>query len=133
MQKKKAVSLPKLKAKLQEVFNEYIRLRDEGKPCISCGQGKVLQAGHFYPVSGYDGLRFNEDNVNGECAGCNCFDESHLIRYYDNLRLKIGEERFEALKRQAEEYKRNGYKWSRSELLELIEKYREKVNNLKNN
>jgi len=129
--KAKSVSLPKLKAKLQEIFNEYIRLRDEYKPCISCGQKKILQAGHFYPVSGYDGLRFDEDNVNGECAGCNCFDESHLIRYYDNLMSRIGEEKFEALKLRAADYKKNGYKWSRSELLEKIEYYKVKVKELK--
>lgn len=35
---KKAVSIPKLKAKCQLLCNEYVRLRDQGKPCISCGQ-----------------------------------------------------------------------------------------------
>jgi hypothetical protein len=61
---KKAKSLPKLKADLQKIFNEFIRLRDKGKPCISCGQPKdYLQAGHFYSVRMYDGLRFNENKT----------------------------------------------------------------------
>ena len=58
--KKKSVSLPKLKNKLQDIFNEFIRLRDAGQPCISCGENKPLQAGHYFAVKGYDSLRFDE-------------------------------------------------------------------------
>lgn len=129
--KKKLKSIPKLKSDCQKLCNEYVRLRDKNKPCISCGQYKELQAGHYYAVGGYDGLRFDLDNVNGECAGCNCFDESHLIGYGDNLLMKIGQERFLALKERAAEYKKNGYKWSRSELEELIEKFKKMISELK--
>jgi hypothetical protein len=120
-------TLPKLKAELQAIFNAYIRERDRGKPCISCGQFKTLQAGHFFPVKGYDALRFDEDNVHGECAGCNCFDEGHLIGYQDNILTRIGLERLNALKERARDYKKNGYKWSRSELEELIKVYKQKL------
>lgn len=121
---KKPKSLPKLKADLQEVFNAYVRRRDAELPCISCWQYKPLQAGHYFAVKGYDGLRYDEDNVHGECAGCNCFDESHLIGYGRNLVKRIGQERYDALVERAAEYKRNGNKWSRSELIEMIEKYK---------
>lgn len=124
--KKKAKSLPKLKAEAQIVFNRFIRERDEGLPCVSCDEFKELQAGHFFPTQGYDGLRFDEDNVHGECAGCNCFDDSHLIGYRDNLLARIGEERFKALYERAKDYKQNGYKWSRSEVQEIIDKYKNK-------
>jgi len=93
-------------------------------PCISCNQFKENEAGHYFAVKGYDGLRFDEDNVNSECHYCNCYDESHLIAYGENLKKKIGQERYDALCERAAEYKRNGYKWSRSELIELIEKYK---------
>lgn len=126
---KKKKSLPKLKAELQIIFNSYIRERDKCQPCISCGQFKLLQAGHFFPVKGYDSLRFDEDNVHGECAGCNCFDEGHIISYYTNLIDKIGKQRFEELKKRAESYKREGYKWSRSELESMIEIYKTKLKN----
>lgn len=126
----KSKSLPKLKKDCEKVFNAYIRKRDEGKPCISCGQVKPLQAGHYYSVKGYDGLRFNEDNVNGECSGCNCFDDSHLILYGDNLQERIGTVKFNILKAEAAEYKRHGYKFTRSELEDLIVKYREKLKEL---
>ena len=128
MKKKKTIG--KLKQDLQKVFNAYIRKRDEGKPCISCGLHKPLQAGHYFAVSGYDGLRFDEDNVHGECAGCNCFNESHLILYSENLPNKIGAERLEQLKERAKEYKRNGYKWTRVELEELLILYRKKLREL---
>ena len=121
---KKTKTLPKLKQDAQKLFNAFIRRRDEGKPCISCGQFKPLQAGHFYSVKGYDALRFDEDNTAGECSGCNCFDESHLIGYGENLLIRIGQQRFDALKQRAAEYKRNGYKFSRTELMELLNKYR---------
>ena len=121
---KKPKTLPKLKQDAQKLFNAFIRRRDEGKPCISCGQYKPLQAGHFYPVSTHDGLRFDEDNAHGEDAYCNCFNEGHLIGYAENLLIRIGPERFDALKQRAAEYKQNGYKFSRTELQEIIEKYR---------
>lgn len=123
---KKTKTIGKLKQELQKHFNNYIRKRDEGKPCISCGIVKKLQAGHFYPVSGWDGLRFDEDNVWGECEHDNCFNEGHLIGYAKNLKLRIGEERFNALEKRAEDYKRLGNKWNRQELLELIEHYKNK-------
>ena len=128
---KKQKSLPKLKNELQLIFNQYIRKRDEGLPCISCGIVKpYLQAGHYFPVQGYDGLRFNEFNVNGECPGCNNFDSSHLIHYGDNLRAKIGEDNYQVLKAMASNYKQGGWKWQRSDLIEMIAGYKNKISEL---
>jgi hypothetical protein len=127
----KTKTVGQLKKQLQPIFNEYIRLRDEGKPCISCGSYNKLQAGHFWAVGGYDGLRFDEDNVHGECARCNCWDESHLIPYSDNLKTKIGDNDFNALKQRAADYKRLGYKFSRTELEDLITHYKQIVKELK--
>lgn len=118
---KKTKTLGQLKKKAQIVFNAA--MRKKLSYCISCGGNNNLQAGHFYPVSTHEGLRFDEDNVWPECCRCNCFDEGHLINYADNLPGVIGKERFEALKARAAEYKRNGKKWSRSEIEEIIEKY----------
>ena len=126
----KTKTIAKLKQDVQKVFNMYIRLRDEGKPCISCGQTKKLQAGHFFPVSTHDGIRFDEDNCSGECSGCNCFNEGHLISYGVNLRERIGDERYTSLFARAADYKKNGYKWSRQELIELKQKYTTKIKEL---
>ena len=115
----KQKTLAKVKQDLQKIVNKYIRLRDSGKPCVSCGQFKVLQAGHYYAVSGYDALRFDPDNIHGECSGCNCFNESHLILYSKNILDRIGVESLKELDERAAEYKRSGYKWTRGELEEL--------------
>jgi hypothetical protein len=103
----KTKTVGQLKKQLQPIFNEYIRLRDEGKPCISCGSYNKLQAGHFWAVGGYDGLRFDEDNVH------------------------IGDNDFNALKQRAADYKRLGYKFSRTELEDLITHYKQIVKELK--
>lgn len=135
---KPKVKLKKVQVLLREfekVFNEYIRLRDKDKPCISCGEYKELQAGHYFAVSGYKALRFDEDNVNGECAGCNCFNESHLIGYGINLQIKIGHVDYRDLIRRAENYKRDRYqneyysggKWDREGLIKGIQFYKQKV------
>lgn len=121
--KKKEKTIGKLKQDLQKVFNAYIRKRDEGKPCISCNIVKPIEAGHFYPVSGWDGLRFDEDNTNGECTYDNCYNEGHLIGYAKNLKLRIGEQRFNELEERANNYKKHGHKWSRAELQEKIRYY----------
>ena len=119
-----ATEQQRLKKRLQTVFNAYIRKRDSGKPCISCLQHKEeMDAGHFFPVKGYEGLRYDEDNVHGECARCNRFDDSHLIFYAENLKVRIGLRKFKGLKERAAEYKANGKKWSVPELKELIKKY----------
>ena len=121
---KKKKTLGKLIQDAQKVFNKWIRERDKGKPCISCGAFNTLQAGHYFAVGGYAGLRFDEDNVHGECARCNCWDESHLIGYGVNLEKRIGQENVLKLHHRAAEYKRNGYRFSRSEVLDIIEKYK---------
>jgi len=136
MAKKKLKTLPKLKAELQKVFNKFIRLRDSEDgyfTCIACGDVKSvdqINAGHFYAVKGYDSMRFNEDNVNSECVSCNCFNESHLIGYAINLKEKIGEDRINYLHSIAKDYKKNGYKWCRVDLTDMIAEYKNDVKEL---
>jgi len=117
--KKKVMPLPKLKKKAQYIFHKYIRKRDEGLPCISCGNHRELQAGHYVPQSNSSLLVMHEWNVNGECGGCNCFDQFHLINYRENLIHKIGIEAVKWL----EDNKHGSKKWSRQELEIIIEKY----------
>ena len=126
--------LPKLKQLAQVVFNEYIRERDAAGgshfKCISCGQIKEVRhmdAGHYYNVGHYDGLRFDEDNVHGQCSYCNRFLHGNLIEYGQNLPERIGLKRFEALKQRAAYYKIHGHKFTRTEVMEIIEKYKQKI------
>lgn len=121
------ITIPKLTAKAQKVFNSYIRKRDSQDgyfTCISCGQTKdttQMDAGHYVPVKGSSALRFDEYNVNGECKSCNGFDQFHLIGYRRNLIDKVGERKVMELEYQHRLIK----KWSRTELNEIISKYGE--------
>lgn len=113
---------------LQVIFNKYIRLRDKDKPCISCGRalkGKY-DAGHFYSVGSYPNLRFNENNVHGQCVHCNQHNHGAMIEY--NLRLpeRIGQYAYDELERT-----RNvPLKLTVPEILELKKLYKDKIKTL---
>ena len=76
----------------QAIFNQYIRLRDEKEPCISCGRFHEGQyhAGHYLTTGAHPELRFNELNVHKQCAPCNNFLSGNIIKYRQNLINKIG-------------------------------------------
>lgn len=132
-------SIATLKKELQEVFNLYIRLRDtkndKGQPyfiCISCNQPKGLDqmnAGHFWPVGGHEAVRYDEDNVHGQCIYCNNFASNGLVtlNYEKNLQKKIGSGRFLTLANR----RFNKSKMMAFEIEYLISEYKEKVKLLK--
>lgn len=117
-------TLSQLKATAVRHFHKYIRLRDKDKPCISCGKHLELQAGHFFSAGHYPELKFNEENVNGQCKKCNYFLHGDLINYANNLRDKIGQQAFEKLHEIVQYSRRNSFKWNRFFLIETIEKYK---------
>lgn len=110
---------------LQVIFNTYIRLRDKGKTCISCNKRLIenYDAGHFYTVKNYSFLRFNEDNVHGQCGQCNQHLHGNLIEYSRKLKLRIGGKRFIEL----EENRHKELLLSVEEIKELITKYKLKI------
>lgn len=58
----------------QSVFNRMIRLLDEGKPCISCGNhkcGTYWDAGHKRSVGSCPELRFDPRNCHRQGSACN--------------------------------------------------------------
>ena len=84
----------------EKAFNAFIRKRDEGQGCISCGRhdAAVWNAGHFKSVGGRRDLRFNEDNVHLQCARpCNKDKGGNIHEYRRGLIAKIGQERTDAL------------------------------------
>ena len=84
----------------QAAFNAYIRARDDGLPCISCGSitASRWDAGHFRSVGAAPHLRFNEDNVHRQCSRpCNKDKSGDQLRYRAGLIARIGRERVEAL------------------------------------
>lgn len=112
---------------LQKVFNEYIRKRDLGKPCISCDSmtGK-RDAGHMFTVGGNPELRFDEDNVHSQCVYCNQHQHGSVANYMLNLPKRIGQDRYDALL----ERRGRPNKLTTLEIKEKIKHYKEKIKEL---
>jgi hypothetical protein len=83
----------------QAAFNRYIRTRDSGQPCISCGRHHQGQnhAGHYLSTGARPELRFNELNVHLQCQPCNTHLSGNLVNYRIRLLTKIGAEQVQFL------------------------------------
>ncbi len=91
----------------QTVFNKYIRERDKGLGCISCGShahmmggsglGGVWDAGHFRSVGSAPELRLEPKNVNGQCRSCNGFKGGMPKEYAQGIVARYGQERLDWL------------------------------------
>ena len=105
----------------QQVFNKYIRLRDNDQVCISC-QKKPLKenAGHFFNANNHWNVRFDERNVHLQCEHCNTYLSGNLIEYQRNLIHKIGIESYHELEADA----RKTRKFTKDELKEIIQEYK---------
>lgn len=78
--------------KAQAAFNRYIRVRDKGLPCISCGRhhGGQYHAGHYRTVGACPELRFEELNCHKQCAPCNNHKSGDIVNYRAELINRIG-------------------------------------------
>ena len=114
------VNLPKLKKKAQDIFNKWIRNRDEKSGCISCG-GRIDHAGHYFSSGHHSALTFDEMNVHGQCLRCNNFLHGNLPFYRIGLVNRYGDEYVQKLERKSANKIK---KWDRVELDEIITKYK---------
>jgi hypothetical protein len=114
----------------QQVFNKFIRLRDQGKNCISCNKPALKEnAGHFYNANNHWNVRFNEHNVHLQCEYCNTYLHGALIQYRTGLINKIGIADYSILEVESKKTR----KFSIDELKELITVYKAKIKNIENN
>jgi len=83
----------------QQAFNAWIRFRDDGCACISCGRntGAKVNAGHYLSVGSSPELRFNPLNVSLQCEYCNVYKSGNIGEYRPALVNKIGLELVEWL------------------------------------
>jgi hypothetical protein len=83
----------------QAAFNEWIRLRDADRPCVSCGRHHEGQyhAGHYRSVGASPELRFEPLNVWKQCAPCNTHLSGNLVNYRLSLLQLIGDAQVEWL------------------------------------
>jgi len=81
-------------------FNKFVRLRDTGLPCISCGTVKsvVYCAGHYIAAGNCTALRFDPRNVNRQCnKHCNLELSSNRSGYREGILKRFGQERLDFL------------------------------------
>ncbi len=84
----------------QSAFNRYIRIRDEGKPCVSCGSpligksnyltGSAIDASHYRSRGAASQLKFNVFNVHSACTRCNRQLSGNAVEYRIHLIERIG-------------------------------------------
>lgn len=93
-------SLTDHKADTQRLFNQYIRLRDAYKPCVSCGQSAFRgqrHASHYRTRAAAPQLSLNFLAVHSSCAQCNSMKSGNVLEYRIELVRRIGEARVLAL------------------------------------
>lgn len=85
----------------QAAVNAYIRARDSGQPCISCGKpddgSHQRHASHYRSVGGHQVLRFCELNIWASCSVCNNYLSGNLVPFRAALVAKIGLDKVEFL------------------------------------
>jgi hypothetical protein len=131
---KKAKTLPKLKAEALSLYAKVVKLRafNEGKlQCYTCDSALVLnstntQLGHYLSRGAYPGLTFHPENSRLQCYRCNVHLHGNTIEFRQRLINEIGIEAVEKL-----EFSRHVMiKWTRGELLNMIEKFKEEISEL---
>jgi hypothetical protein len=113
----------------QAAFNAWVRARDAGLPCISCGTTADVQycAGHYKPSGSNPALRFEPLNVHLQCnRNCNMGKSGNLTPYRVELIRRIGLEKVEWL-----EGPHAPKKYTIDELKALTAEYRAKLRELK--
>lgn len=121
--------------KLDEVFSEFIRLRDS-KPygfkafkCISCGRVlpfSMADCGHFVKRSN-QATRWDEENCHAQCIDCNRFRDGSYDAFSRSLVIRLGQDKVEELIQRGHQT----VKFSKSEIDEKIRYYKEQIKELK--
>ncbi len=85
----------------QAAFNKWIRLRDAGLPCVSCGRPDdgthQRHASHYRSRGAHPELAFHPNNVHASCAQCNAILSGNIVEYRIGLVKKIGQDRVDWL------------------------------------
>lgn len=87
----------------QASVNAFVRIRDFGKPCVSCGSlpanklGGTMDCGHYRSRGAAGHLRFNLFNMASQCVKCNRYGSGSAVDYRIELIKRIGLERVERI------------------------------------
>ena len=112
----------------QQAFNTFIRERDAGNPCISCGRHHQGQyhAGHYQSVGAHPEMRFDEKNCYLQCAPCNNHLSGNIIEYRKTLLSQYGQSLLDYL-----EGAHKPKHYTIDDIKEITKKYRAKTRELK--
>lgn len=122
--KEKNKKLSEYEEDAKKVFQKWVRKRDEGAGCISCGSKTApdWSGGHYFDAGIYSGLIFHEDNCSLQCnSHCNGFLHGNKANYRIGLVKKIGEERVRWLEENKDRLR--NYKYTKQELTDIKNKY----------
>ena len=85
----------------QKAVNLYVKWRDWGKPCVSCGRPHnpevARDASHLKSRGANSALRFHLWNLNMACVQCNMSNSGTIAEYYPRLIERIGQEKVDYL------------------------------------
>lgn len=100
--KEKLKSKGDWKREAQNAFNRFVRLRDKGKPCISCdapdtGAPNSRDCSHYRSIGACPELRFEELNAHASCKRCNNQLSGNIVEYRIRLVDRIGADKLEWL------------------------------------
>tara|TARA_R110002153_G_scaffold189041_4_gene341908 strand:+ start:12846 stop:13472 length:627 start_codon:yes stop_codon:yes gene_type:complete len=126
--KQDRTKLQYLKVSVQTWCHRFIKERDKGKNCVSCGEpwSSDHQAGHWKKASDYSTLKFWQFNIHNQCQGCNLMKDGNVQKYADRILKRITQEQKNEIEKMCIEEKHSDFKWDREELKELREFYKEK-------
>jgi len=125
----KLKTLSQYEAEAKKEFQKWIRLRDAGKPCISCGSTtKDVDGGHYFKAEIYSGLIFDPRNCHSQCRKCNRYEGGKQAEYRMGLARRYSAKFVDELEQDS--IRLRDYKFTKEELIEIKEKYR-KLNNPK--
>ena len=126
--KEDAQTVTEVKAEAQKEVNAYVRARDRGLPCISCGKPwqPDFQAGHYRSRGAASHLALDVRNIHGQCVQCNLHKHSNAVEYRIRLVERCGVALVEAL-----EADNDPVKLDRRTLRQIKVIYRAKARQLK--
>lgn len=126
-------TIPQLIAEAQIAFNTFIRLRDNGRSCISCtatlnlgGVGGGFDCGHYRSRGAAGHLRFVENNAFGQCKRCNDYLAGNAVAMRLGAIQRIGLAAVEAV-----EQDNAPRKWTKDLLRAIKAEYQAKANELR--
>lgn len=111
----------------QKIVNEYVRIRDQKRPCISCGEvgnglSNYFDAGHYRSRGSAPHLRFYTLNIWKQCKRCNLQLSGNIVEYRKGLIDILGSDKVELI-----ESMNNELKPDIEYLQRLIKVFRKKI------